>query len=165
MSTLIKQGSLLAVSALIGLTLVACSSANEQPETSPMPNPGETINNSESLDFFATETTEDLGLDLMAVTTPSIYNITDNSFTIIDGGSSSCRNVVESVTLSKAENLLTIAYETLPADTACTMDFVIYPQTITLEDTNVLSSQDELTFEVQTITGQTVVAEKISSEN
>lgn len=97
---------------------------------------------------------DDENIDI-STSSPSVKILSANTFVLIDGGSSSCRNKIESINVE--DNILKIKYVPLPPDTVCTMDFVIDPQEISFNSST--SLQGIRSVEVTTIWGKTVRAE------
>lgn len=63
-----------------------------------------------------------------------VKNVTSKSFVILDGGSSSCPNVVQEIILDDENKNLIIKYEILSSGTVCTADFVFRATQVNLDN-------------------------------
>lgn len=91
----------------------------------------------------------------ISTSVPSVKILSDDTFVLIDGGSSSCKNKIESVNVKN--DVLNIKYVSLAPETVCTMDFVIDPQEVSFSSSRSLQNINKV--EVTTIWGKTVEAE------
>ena len=77
---------------------------------------------------------------------PIVTDLTDKSFVLIQGGSSSCPNVIKELTVNKT-NKVTIVYEEGKTEQVCTMDFVLTATKIEYVDITIPT--DVVTFETK----------------
>lgn len=156
-----KVGGLVIVSASLGLVLSGCSGSGGGGSSPTPSSPG--VSDVVELDFSVAEA-EIVDVDLATVVTPSVMDVTDDSFVLVDGGSGSCPNVIDGVSFDEASNVILVSYEQLPEETACTMDFVLKPQVVTLKDSPVTVSSDLWTFEVKNIMGTVTPAPVVEAD-
>lgn len=124
--------------------LAACSSDPRVSDTIGEP---PVVNDSNLIELAWTPGVVENEIDFGKIGGPMVLNLTESSFTLVDGGSSSCPNVINSVVFNEDENNININYEGFPPGQACTLDYVMTASQVNLDSFSI-PSVDDVTFTI-----------------
>lgn len=115
-----KKTSLLLLPLTALFFISGCAQSLPASPDAPMPS-----ENSDLVKLDTSESSYNSELPSEVSLAPAVLEITESSFVLVDGGSSSCPKTIDSVVYDKEEASVNIYYEVLPPETPCTRDFVL----------------------------------------
>lgn len=140
-----KKVVLIAAPIALSLLLVGCS---QNSDPTPMIDDRTIIPTEVSASYNATAIeSSDIDPALTNAGSPVITNLTEDSFTITQAGSSTCQNVIEQILIDNESNHIKIVYESLHEERACTDDLKVQGWDVTLNDP-FITNPDEVLFDV-----------------
>lgn len=137
----LKKGLLATAAVASMLVLTACTSGESKtgndPNTTLPPASDQIFHNVE----FTSEQVKDFRFEDIEDVDNSVSDLAENSFTLIHGGSGSCPNIVDTITVDQGSSYVSITFKELPENTPCTADYQLRADRITLTEPLILDPE------------------------
>lgn len=119
---------------LLGITFVAALSLTGCSAKEAVPLPGDVGEQGEIYAGFSVVETPFIGSLNNTTGFPYVKEVSKVGFVLVDGGSSSCPNIIQTVAIYENENRVDVSYAEPDGDVPCTDDFGVKESTVEFND-------------------------------